>query len=118
MLLPRSPRVNANFGNKLSSSDYSAFCERTFGGERLDLGMPHREIDPSQPVLYENTVGAYQHFFGVSAPPADSWPSLPAVEPPSALDEEEGQAADADTSGRRRAFVRTAEEKFNFTKEG
>lgn len=77
--------------------------------------MPHRETDPSQPVLYENTVGAYQHFFGVS-PPAESWTSPPAVER-DALDGEEGQAADADTSGRRRALVRSGEEKFHFTKD-
>lgn len=101
--------------NDPTFSEYAAFCERTFGGERLELGMPHREIDPSQPVLYENTVGAYRHFFGAS-PPAESWPSLPAVER-EALDGEEGQAADVDVSGRRRALVRSAEEKFHFTKD-
>lgn len=86
--------------------------------------MPHREIDPSQPVLYENAVGAYRHFFGAS-PPTDCWPPLPAaVERPAVDGEEEdeeghGQAAEgeADASGRRRAFVRSTEEKFHFTKE-
>ena len=108
---PPSPRQNP----ATTYSEYVAFCERAFGGERLELGIPHREMDPSQPVLYENTLGAYEHFFGVSAP-VDYWPSLPAVER-EAVDGEEGQAADADTSGRRRAFVRISEEKFHFTRD-
>ncbi|CAM9747472.1 unnamed protein product [Pylaiella littoralis] len=93
-----------------SGSEYDAFCERTFDGQPLEFGMPHRNIDPSQPVLYGNTVGAYEHFFGV-CPPAESWPAPQVVEP--ALDGEEG----IDTSGRRRALVRSSEEKFHFTKD-
>lgn len=101
----------------MTFSEYAAFCKRTFGGQRLELGVPRREIDLSQPVLYENTVSAYHHFFGV-CPPTDSWPSLSAVGHPS-LDGEEGhgQAAHADTSGRRRTLVRSSEEKFRFAKE-
>eukprot|EP00903_Cladosiphon_okamuranus_P014135 g13136.t1 len=104
-----------------SKSEYAAFCERTFGGERLELGTPHREIDSSQPVLYENTFGAYRHFFGVS-PPADCWPSPPTLKGGvnlTGLDGEDGQAAarerDENTSGRRPALVRSDEKKFHFT---
>lgn len=95
-------------------SDYAGFCERTFGGERLDQGVPHREIDPSQPVLYENTVGAYEHFFG-ACPPAEFWPKVPTAAAGPALDGEE--TGGADFSGRRKAFVRSAEEHFRFSEE-
>lgn len=72
--------------------------------------MPHRDIDHSQPILYENTVGAYEHFFGM-CPPTESWPAPQAVE--SALDGEEGMG----TSGRRRALIRSTVEKFHFPKD-
>ncbi|CAB1120875.1 unnamed protein product [Ectocarpus sp. CCAP 1310/34] len=99
---------------------YVAFCEHTFGGEGLECGVLHREVDASQPMLYENTVGSYEHFFGAVAP-AEWWPA-PAVvvgTPCTALDgkgeEEEGPV---DVSGRRTAFVRTEERKFHFAEEG
>lgn len=70
-------------------------------------------------MLCENTVGAYEHFFGAVAP-AEWWPA-PAVvvgAPCTALDgngeEEEGPV---DVSGRRTAFVRTEERKVHFAEE-
>ncbi|CAM9391947.1 unnamed protein product [Ectocarpus sp. 12 AP-2014] len=102
-----------------SDREYAAFCERTFDGEGPDGGVPHREVDSSQPMLYENTVGAYEHFFGAVAP-AEWWPA-PAVvvgAPCTAMDgkgeEEEGPV---DVSGRRTAFVRTEERRFRFAEE-
>eukprot|EP00752_Nemacystus_decipiens_P017012 g15230.t1 len=104
----------------LSISLSIAFFHWLASAERMASCTAHgreiREIDPSQPVLYENTVGAYQHFFGVF-PPADSWPSPPVVES-GAFDGQEGHAADADISGRRRTFVRSTEEKFDLTGAG
>lgn len=82
--------------------------------------MPHREGDASQPVLYENTVTAYDHFFG-AAPPVEWWPTPEVVfgVATTSLDgkgEEEGEER-VDVSGRRTAFVRTEERKFQFAEE-
>lgn len=73
--------------------------------------MLHKDIDSLQPMLYENTVGAYEHFFGI-CPPTESWPAPQVVE--ADLNGEEVLS----TSGRRRAFVRSTEEKFQFSKDG
>lgn len=81
---------------------YTAFCERTFG---QGIELEHREIDASQPVLYKNAISAYEHFFG-TPPPAKLWPGSPYR-----VKGEEGPY------GRRLAFVRLPEEKYEFVKE-
>ncbi|CAM9556922.1 unnamed protein product [Ectocarpus sp. 4 AP-2014] len=102
-----------------SNREYAAFCERTFGWEGLECRVPHRKVDASQPMLYENTVGAYEHFFGAVAP-AEWWPASAVVvrAPCTALDGKgEKEEGPVDVSGRRTAFVRTEERKFQFAEE-
>lgn len=81
---------------------YTSFCGRTFG---QGFELEHREIDASQPVLYKNTICAYEHFFGTPLP-AILWPGSPYR-----VNGEEGPF------GRRLAFVRLPGEKYDFVKE-
>ncbi|CAN0326326.1 unnamed protein product [Ectocarpus sp. 6 AP-2014] len=120
LTLDPSPLVDDVWQAHITSDrEYAAFCERTFGGEGLECGVPHRDVDASQPMLYENTVGAYEHFFGAVAP-FECWPAPVVVVGAActALDGKgEEEEAPVDVSGRRTAFVRTEERKVHFADE-